>query len=129
MENRRREGRGIFFYIYLEVVASVLIFVAVLKLFAIPKASSTRPRITPMIGPGNTRIEKLLAAIIAFTVTNVPLIRSRADIRTDFWPHDTPNAAAASNTPVTAKSSLKGVGGRPPKVFIKIAMVAAIASP
>jgi hypothetical protein len=129
MKNRRREGRGIFFYIYLEVVASVLIFVAVLKLFAIPKASSTRPRITPMIGPGNIRIEKLLAAIIAFTVTNVPLIRSRADIRTDFWPHDTPNAAAASNTPVTAKISLKGVGGRPPKVFIKIAMVAAIASP
>lgn len=51
-----------------------------------------------MIGPGNTRIEKFLVAIIAFTVTNVPLIRSRADIRTDFWPHDTPNAAAASNT-------------------------------
>src|SRR5215217_3811514 len=109
MRKKTKRERGIFCS-YLEVVASVLILVAVLQLFAIPKASSTRPRITPMIGPGNTRIEKLLVAIIAFTVTNVPLIRSRADIRTEFWPHETPNAAAASNTPVTAKSSLTGVG-------------------
>ena len=101
----KREGERSILYSYLEVVASVLIFVAVLKLFAIPSESSTRPRITPMIGPGNTRIETFLVAIIAFTVTNVPLIRIRADIRTDFWPHDTPKAAAASNTPVTAKSS------------------------
>jgi hypothetical protein len=128
MSRKKEIQRGILCG-YLDAVASVLIFLAVLKLFAIPNTSSTRPRVTPMIGPGNTRIEKFLVAIIAFTVTNVPLIRSRADIRTDFWPHDIPNAAAASNTPVTAKSNLTGVGGRPPKALIRIAMVAAIASP
>ncbi|HYY40726.1 MAG TPA: hypothetical protein VE692_05710 [Nitrososphaera sp.] len=106
---------------------------AVVMLFAIPKPTITRPRITPVIGPGNTIIEKFLVAIIAFTVRIVPPISSRTDIRTDFWRHDTPKAAAASSSPVTGKMSPRPVGGRRPlKVLIRKIrneMVAAMASP
>jgi hypothetical protein len=132
---QKERDTHVFLYSHLEVavVPAVLIFIAVLMLFAIPNPTIIRPRITPVIGPGNTIIEKFLVAIIAFTARIVPPISSRTDIRTDFWPHDTPNAAAASSSPVTGKISPLPVGGRrPPKVLIRKIrneMVAAMASP
>jgi hypothetical protein len=104
---------------YRVVALSALSFLAVLTLFAIPSPTIDSPRITPVIGPGNTKIAKNLVAIIAFTARIVPPISNIEEIRTDFWRHESMNAAAPRISPSTGKISPGPTAGTPPNVFIR----------